>query len=298
VGQHEGATAAPVAAGEVAPPAELEALIDRALQEDIGRGDVTTEAIVPADLMAQAVMLAKAPGRIAGLPVAAAVFKRLDTRVRWEALVAEGTTVEEVPTAIARLSGPARAILSGERVALNLVQRLSGIATLAGRCAAAVEGTGARVLDTRKTTPGLRTLEKYAVRAGGGQNHRFGLYDGVLIKDNHIRAAGGIATAVAAVRGRVPPGLRVEVEARTLAEVAEAVASGAEIILLDNMTPALLREAVALVEGRALLEASGGVTLSTVRQVAETGVDYVSLGLLTHSAPALDISLDITHTEA
>ncbi len=285
-------------AGFPVPRVEIERLIDAALAEDIGPGDVTTLATVAPEAEATAHMLAKAPGRIAGLPVAAAAFARLDPRVQFEFMAAEGTSISMLPQIIATIHGPARSILTGERVALNIVQRLSGVAAMAARCAKAVEGTKARVLDTRKTTPGMRALEKYAVRMGGAHNHRTGLYDGILIKDNHIRAAGGITAAVGAARRYAQPLVRVEVEVSTRAELDEALEAGADMILLDNMKPSMLREAVALVDGRALLEASGGITLQNLREVAETGVDFISLGAITHSAPALDISLDIIGNQA
>jgi len=278
--------------------AAIDRLIDAALDEDIGPGDVTTLSTVPASRRAAAVMLAKAPGTIAGLPVAAAVFARVDPRINFTLVVDDGAVVKGQRDVIARLAGPARSILTGERVALNIVQRLSGVATLTARCVAAVEGTNTRILDTRKTTPGLRALEKYAVRMGGGSNHRTGLYDGVLIKDNHIRAAGGIAAAVASARHALQPLLRVEVEVSTMDELDEALVAAADMILLDNMTLEMLREAAARVRNwtglRPSLEASGGMTLEKLRVVAETGVDFISLGALTHSASALDISLDIT----
>lgn len=258
------------------------------LAEDIGTGDVTSEAVLAEDLACRAVVVAKEPGVVCGLDVAAAVFAELGARL--EPLVEEGARVESGP--LAEVEGPARAVLAGERVALNLLGRLSGIATLTRRFVDAVEGTGVTVLDTRKTTPGLRALEKRAVVSGGGTNHRSGLDDGVLIKDNHLRLTGGVAAAVARAR-EAGTGLPIEVEAETLAQVAEALDAGADIVLLDNMTLDELREAVALTAGRARLEASGGVDLGTVRAIAETGVDYVSAGMLTHSAPALDVSLEV-----
>ncbi len=283
------------------PRAAIDRLIDAALDEDIGPGDVTTLSTVPISRRAAAVMLAKAPGTIAGLPVAAAVFARVDPRIDFTLVVDDGAVVMGQRDVVARLAGSARSILTAERVALNIVQRLSGVATLTARCVAAVEGTDTRILDTRKTTPGLRTLEKYAVRMGGGSNHRTGLYDGVLIKDNHIRAAGGITAAVASARVALQPLLRVEVEVSTMHELDEALDAGADMILLDNMTLEMLREATARVRNwtgvRPSLEASGGMTLEKLRAVAETGVDFISLGALTHSAPALDISLDITGEE-
>jgi nicotinate-nucleotide pyrophosphorylase (carboxylating) len=272
----------------------IDEVIRLALEEDVGPGDWTTEWTVPAERTADAVIVAKAPGVLSGLDVAAAVFRRVDDSLRIEVLLPEGAEVEPGREVI-RLSGSARAILTGERVALNLLQRLSGVATLTRRYVDVVDGTGARILDTRKTTPGLRALEKRAVRAGGGHNHRFGLHDMVLIKENHIAAAGGIRAAVERVRAANDRGLAVEVETTTLDEVREALDVGVDRILLDNMRLSLLREAVAVVRShpapRPETEASGGVSLDTVRAVAEAGVDFVSVGALTHSSPALDLSL-------
>lgn len=270
------------------------ALIELALAEDLLGGDVTTAATVPAAAQAQATLLAKAPGVISGLEVAREVFAQIDPTLEFSPLVEEGTAVP-VMTPVARVAGNARSILAGERLALNLLQRLSGVATSTAQYVAAVEGTRARVVDTRKTTPGLRVLEKAAVRHGGGHNHRFGLGDGVLIKDNHLAAVGGehrVRDAVRAARAAAPHTLRVEVEVTTLPELAEALAAGADIVMLDNMNVSDMRRAVAMAQGRALLEASGGVNLATIREIAETGVDLISVGALTHSAPALDISLD------
>ncbi len=269
----------------------LERIVHAALAEDIGAGDVTTEATVPVDAVGEAELLVKEPGVVCGLRVAEATFRALDPDVRFEALVGDGEVVEP-PVVVARVTGSERAILTGERVALNFVARLSSIATLTRRYVDAVDGTGTAVLDTRKTTPGLRALEKHAVAAGGGKNHRFGLDDAVLIKDNHLRAAGSLSAAVELVRASTD--LPVEVECETLAQVAEALEIGVDAILLDNMTLAELREAVALTRGRARLEASGGVTLETVRAIAETGVDEISVGALTHSARSLDVSLELT----
>ena len=269
-------------------------LIELALAEDLLGGDVTTSGTVPPDAQAQATLLAKAPGVISGLEVAREVFAQVDSTLKFVSLVPDGASVPAM-TPIARVSGNARSILAGERLALNLLQRLSGVATVTARYVTEVEGTKARVVDTRKTTPGLRVLEKAAVRDGGGHNHRFGLGDGVLIKDNHLAAVGGphrVRDAVRAARAAAPHTLRIEVEVTTLAELAEALDAGADVVMLDNMPVAEMREAVALTQGRALLEASGGVNLSTVREIAETGVDLISVGALTHSAPALDISLD------
>ena len=269
----------------------VEAIIRLALSEDIGRGDITTELTVPAENQGQAVILQKASGVLCGMPVVEAVFALLDPRVHVEALAEEGSWGDR--REVARITGPARAILTGERTALNFLQRLSGVATMSHRAREAVEGTAATVLDTRKTTPGHRALEKYAVRVGGCRNHRAGLDDAVLIKDNHIRAAGGISAAVEGARTRVGPAQKIEVEVTNRAELDEALASGAEIIMLDNHTPDAMREAVQYVAGRAKLEASGGITLANLRAVALTGVDYISLGALTHSAGSLDFSLEI-----
>jgi nicotinate-nucleotide pyrophosphorylase (carboxylating) len=269
----------------------LAELVAAALAEDVGAGDVTTEATVDSNARGTAQLLVKEPGIVCGLHAAEAVFRALDRDLHFEPLVEEGTRIE-TPTAVATVAGPLRAILTGERVALNFLARLSGIATLTSRYAAAVEGTGVAILDTRKTTPGLRALEKHAVATGGGRNHRFGLDDGVLIKDNHLRAAGSVAAAVESARAATH--LPIEVECDTLDQVAEALTAGADAILLDNMTRAELREAVALTAGRARLEASGGITLETVRAVAETGVDEISIGALTHSARSLDVSLEVS----
>jgi nicotinate-nucleotide pyrophosphorylase (carboxylating) len=267
------------------------AAVASALAEDVGEGDVTTEVTVSADARGTAQLLVKEPGVVCGLEVAAAVFAAIDRDVHFEPLVEEGSRVDGT-TAVAAVTGPLRAILTGERVALNFVARLSGIATLTRRYVDAVEGTGAAILDTRKTTPGLRLLEKHAVATGGGRNHRVGLFDAVLIKDNHLRAAGSVAVAVE--RARAATALPIEVECDTLTQVTEALEAGADAILLDNMSLGDLREAVALARGRARLEASGGITLDNVRAVAETGVDEISIGALTHSARSLDVSLEVT----
>jgi nicotinate-nucleotide pyrophosphorylase (carboxylating) len=273
-------------------PSLLRALVRRALREDVGPGDVTTESLVPPQAMGRAVMVVKAPGVIAGLEVAAATFRELDDRTVFTVRQGDGTEVAP-GTRVAEVHGPVRALLTGERVALNFVQRLSGIATQTRAYVRAVAGTSARIVDTRKTTPGLRMLEKYAVRVGGGFNHRFGLYDAVLIKDNHLVAAGGITAAIQRARAAIPHTMKVEVEAETLEQVEEAVVAGADIILLDNMAPALLRQAVARIGGRALTEASGGITLENVAEIAATGVDLISVGALTHSVKALDVSLEL-----
>jgi nicotinate-nucleotide pyrophosphorylase (carboxylating) len=270
----------------------VDRVVASALAEDVGAGDLTTEALVSDDARCRALLLLEEPGVVCGVPVAAAVFRMLAPEVRVDALLEEGTAVSDVPATLAEIEGPARAVLTGERVALNLVARLCGVASLTRRFAELVEGTGAAVLDTRKTTPGLRALEKYAVRCGGGSNHRAGLYDALLVKENHVRMAGGVAAAVAAAQARAN-GHSVEIEAESLEQVREALAAGAERILLDNMSPAQVAEAVAAVGGRAQLEASGGVSLATVRAYAETGVDFVSVGALTHSARSLHVSLEV-----
>jgi nicotinate-nucleotide pyrophosphorylase (carboxylating) len=277
-----------VSAGEAAG-----ALIRLALEEDVGEGDWTTLWTVPAERRARARIVGKAPGVVAGMEVAREVFRTVDPGLGFDARVADGGRVRPGEPVVV-LEGAARAILTGERVALNFLQRLSGVATLTRAYVDAVAGAGARILDTRKTTPGLRALEKAAVRAGGGENHRFGLHDMVLIKENHVAAAGGIRAAVEAVRARNERGLTVEVEVTNLAELEEAIRAGVGRVLLDNMDAGAMREAVSRVRaaGAAIeIEASGGIDLSTVRAAAETGVDFVSVGALTHSAPALDLSL-------
>jgi nicotinate-nucleotide pyrophosphorylase (carboxylating) len=284
-------TAPSVAAPAFPASAAVDAIIRLALAEDVGRGDLTTEATVLPESSATADLLQKAPGVVCGLPVVAAVFARLDSRVQVTPQVDEGS-FDASRRVVARISGPAAAILSGERTALNFLQRLSGVATASRRASEIVAGSGARVIDTRKTTPGMRVLEKYAVRVGGASNHRAGLDDGFLIKENHIRAAGGITRAVQAAQRRAAPGQIVEVEVTTLDELDEALASGATLILLDNFSLEQMRAAVAQTRGLARLEASGGITLDNLSDVARTGVDFVSLGALTHSARALDFSLD------
>ena len=268
-------------------------LIALALAEDLAQGDVTSASVIPATLAARAEVLVKAAGVIAGLEVAEAVCAAVDPSLAWQALAIDGQRVEP-GTVVATIAGPARSILAAERTLLNFVQRLSGIATLTARYVAAIEGTGARLVDTRKTTPGWRALEKAAVRAGGGHNHRFNLGDGVLIKDNHLALAGqNIAGAVAAARANAPHTLRVEVEVESLDGLRAALDARADIVLLDNMPLDMMREAVGIAGRRALLEASGGITLERIRAVAETGVDLISCGAVTHSATALDISLEV-----
>lgn len=274
--------------------AYLAAKADEALREDLGEPprDLTTAAVVPASLCAEAVLIARRDGVLAGLFVAAEVFRRVDATTELTALAAEGSRLA-AGQALARVRGRLAALLMAERVALNFVQRLSGVATLTRRYADAVEGTAAVVLDTRKTTPGLRPLERYAVLAGGGVNHRYNLAGSVLIKDNHVAAAGGVREAV---RRAHAAGLSVEVEVEDLDQLADALAEGAEAVLLDNMTPARVAEAVRVAAGRAPLEVSGGVDLTTVAAYAATGVDRISVGALTHSAPALDISMEVERT--
>jgi nicotinate-nucleotide pyrophosphorylase (carboxylating) len=271
---------------------ELQRKIEEWLQEDIGFGDVTTMSTIPEAEQGVGILYAKEAGIIAGLPVAQLVFETVDPALSFIALVKEGARVEKGEQ-IAEVSGSVRSILSGERLALNLLQRLSGIATRTSQYVQAVAGTKARVVDTRKTTPGLRMLEKYAVRVGGGHNHRYALYDAVMIKDNHIKGAGGIARAVASARAAIPHTMTIEVETESLDQVQEALDAGADIIMLDNMPLDVMKQAVALIDGRAVVEASGGVTLETIRAIAETGVDVISVGALTHSVKALDISLDL-----
>jgi nicotinate-nucleotide pyrophosphorylase (carboxylating) len=270
----------------------VEQAVTRALREDIGAGDITTDAIVEAEARCRAEIIAKAEGVIAGLALARATFAALDPGLAFECAVSDGDRVK-VGTAVARLAGRTAAILTGERTALNFLQRMSGIATATARYVEAVKGTNAVICDTRKTAPGLRELDKYAVRAGGGRNHRVGLYDGVLIKDNHIRAAGGVAEAVKRARRAAHHLVRIEAEVQSLDQIPEAIGAGAEALLLDNMSAADVARAVEMIAGRCQIEASGGVTLESVRALAECGVDYISVGALTHSAVALDLSLEI-----
>ncbi len=274
-------------------PLLYEPVVRRALREDLGRaGDLTTDAIVPPDAQAEGRLVARAAGRVAGLEVASAVFRLLDARVAVEVALPDGADAA-AGAALAVVRGPARPILTGERTALNILGRLCGIATATRTVVEAIRPHPARVVCTRKTTPGLRALEKYAVRAGGGSNHRFGLDDAVLVKDNHRVAAGGLRPAVLRVRAAVGHMVKVEVEVDTLEELAEALDLGVDAILLDNLPPAALREAVRMARGRAITEASGGITPETAAAVAATGVDLLSLGWLTHSVPALDVALDL-----
>jgi nicotinate-nucleotide pyrophosphorylase (carboxylating) len=267
-------------------------VIEAALAEDVGRGDVTTDAIVPADRRASADVVVKAAGVVCGLAAAHEVFRRLDPAAAMTVHVPDGGAVDDPPRTVATVTASARAILTGERTALNLLQRGSGIATATRRYVRAVGGTGCVILDTRKTAPGLRDLDKAAVACGGGGNHRRGLFDAILIKDNHLALAGGVRPAVEAARAAAP-GMPVQVEVESLEQLDEALAAGADALLLDNMPPRLLRRAVERTAGRARLEASGGITLDTVRGVAESGVDAISVGALTHSVTALDIALEV-----
>jgi nicotinate-nucleotide pyrophosphorylase (carboxylating) len=286
----------------VTPQLELDSIyltriVSAALAEDVGPGDVTTLATIPATARCVAELNSRAAGVAAGLPVAIEAFRQLDPDAQIEEFKHDGDTIG-VGDRLLTIRGRARAVLTAERVALNFSQRMTGIATLTARYVQAVAGTNAIIIDTRKTTPGLRQLEKYAVRCGGGQNHRFGLFDGVLIKDNHIASVDGVGAAVQAARRSVPHSLKVEVECDTLDQVREAVEAGADAILLDNMAAPMLREAVELIGGRALAEASGGINLDTVRAAAEAGVNLISVGALTHSAPSLDLGLDFRLDDA
>jgi nicotinate-nucleotide pyrophosphorylase (carboxylating) len=273
-------------------PEAMKRVVSSALAEDLLLGDPTSEGLFTADEAATMAVLVKEPGVVCGLPVVRAVFAALDSAVTVTVAINDGERVDSVPAEIARIVGPARALLAGERTALNVLGRLSGIATLTARCVAELDGTGATLLDTRKTTAGLRDLEKYAVRCGGGRNHRMNLGEALLVKDNHLRLAGGIEAAVSLLR-RSAPRLRLEVEAETLSDVQAALDAGVNRILLDNMSLDEMREAVDMVGGRVETEASGGITLANLRQVGETGVDFVSLGALTHSARSLDVSLEV-----
>lgn len=270
-------------------------VVAMALREDIGSGDLTSLSVIPATAQIEGRFEMREAGVVCGLPIIREVFSQIDPAIEVGYAVAEGSQVE-AGTVIATVRGPARGILSGERVALNLAQRMSGTATATARYVDAIKGTKARILDTRKTTPGLRALEKYAVRVGGGTNHRFALYDGVMLKDNHLALLAsqgiGLTEAIRRAQAAVGPMVRVEVEVENIADAIVAAEAGASMILLDNMSPADMAEVVRALNGRALLEASGGITLSTVRAVAESGVDFISVGALTHAARALDIGLD------
>jgi nicotinate-nucleotide pyrophosphorylase (carboxylating) len=270
----------------------IKQVIDFALEEDIGSGDITTNSLIPADLCTKATVVVKSSGVIAGLKVAEYVFRTLSPEITWKSFANDGDRVAKGDV-ILEISGSYRALLSGERLALNFLQRMSGIATMTANCVDSLAGYKTKILDTRKTAPGLRLLDKYAVKVGGGTNHRIGLYDMVLIKDNHIKVAGGITKAVAEIKKSVPVGIQIEVETSTLDEVKEALAAGAGIIMLDNMPIQTMAESVKLINGRAKVEASGNMTLERLREVAATGVDFISIGALTHSVEAFDISMNI-----
>ena len=272
-------------------PLQYEPILINALAEDIGTGDITTALTVPSEARSYAVMLAKADGIVAGLVVAECAFRMVEPQAQVKFLKKDGDRITPGEPLL-HVRGFARGLLTAERVALNFVQRLSGTATMTARFVEMVQGTNARIVETRKTTPGLRTLEKYAVRVGGGHNHRIGLSDGILIKDNHLAAGGGVGACIGRARKSAPHPLRIEVECKTLEQVDEALGAGVDIILLDNMPVEKMRQAVLHIAGRAITEASGGINLQTVAAVAQTGVDIISVGALTHSAPALDIALD------
>ena len=284
----------PLALPATRPPNDLliEPVVRRALEEDLGRaGDVTSELTIPPEQVASARLVARQQGTLSGVIAAACAFRLINPTIEFHVETPDGSQVTAGAT-IATVEGSARGILTAERVALNFLGHLSGVATATHALVDAVKGTNTRIVCTRKTTPGLRVLEKYAVRCGGGLNHRFGLDDAVLIKDNHIAAAGGITAAIARVRAGIGHMVKIELEVDTLVQLEEALALGVDTILLDNMAPSILRQAVAVTSGRALLEASGGVTLASVRTIAETGVDYISSGAITLSAPNLDVALD------
>lgn len=266
-----------------------EVLFDLAYAEDIGDGDITTNNLIPPEQNKTAVLVAKEEGVIAGLPVAEMVFKKFDKNIEWNVKIPDGSKVY-TGDILVEFKGNYRALLTGERKALNFLQRLSGIATYANQCIKEVEGHKVEILDTRKTLPGYRYLDKYAVRMGGASNHRFGLYDMVMIKDNHIQVAGGITKAVEAIRKKIPKSIKIEVETTTLEQVKEALEAQVDIIMLDNMSSQMMSEAVEMINKRAKIEASGNMTIKRIRKVAATGVDYISIGALTHSVKALDIS--------
>lgn len=270
----------------------IEKIISLAIEEDINTGDITTNALIPEESRATAEMTAKAPGIVSGLDIALRVFKYIDGTTVWTPLVKEGERVSKGDK-IARIEGSYRALLTAERTALNILQRMSGIATATAIFVKELEGTNTRLLDTRKTAPGMRLLDKMAVKAGGATNHRMGLYDMALIKDNHIKVAGGITNAVKQVRASIPAGIKIEVEVTDLNETREALAAGADIIMLDNMTNEAMAEAVKVIDRRAETEASGNMNVQRLKEVAATGVDYISVGALTHSVTALDISMNI-----
>ena len=270
----------------------IDKIIEQALLEDIGTGDITTDSIIPNNLKTRGIIKTKEEGVIAGLGIANLVFKKLDSNITFQENIEDGTKVSQNKI-LAEITGPARIMLKGERVALNFLQRMSGIATTTAKFYEEIKGFPVRIVDTRKTTPGLRILEKYAVRMGGGSNHRFGLYDAVLIKDNHIAVAGSIKSAVNSVRKQISHTIKIEVEVENLSQLQEALEMKVDIVMLDNMSLNMMREAVKIAKGKTLIEASGGITLKNVREIAQTGVDLISVGALTHSVKALDISMEI-----
>ncbi len=270
----------------------IKPVIDYALNEDIGSGDITTNSLIPLDLQARATMVAKSTGIVAGLSVAEYIFRTLSTDIVWKPLVEDGDTIQKGEI-ILEVSGSYRALLTGERLALNFLQRMSGIATMTNKCVRELTGYKTSILDTRKTVPGLRLLDKYAVLMGGGTNHRIGLYDMVLIKDNHIKIAGGITNAVTQIKKNIPSTIKLEVEVTSLEEVYEALTAGVDVIMLDNMTLEVMSESVKIINGRAKVEASGNMTIDRLKDVAATGVDFISVGALTHSVKAFDISMNI-----
>ncbi|MBE3036576.1 MAG: carboxylating nicotinate-nucleotide diphosphorylase [Candidatus Atribacteria bacterium] len=270
----------------------IDKIIEQALLEDIGTGDITTEYIIPSNLKAKGIIKTSEEGVVAGLDITCLVFKKLDSEICFQPKIEDGNKI--LPGEIlTEITGPARTILQGERVALNFLQRMSGIATFTSKFCQEVKDFPVRIVDTRKTTPGLRILEKYAVRMGGGYNHRFGLYDAVLIKDNHIAVAGGIKSAVNSVRKQISHTVKIEVEVENLSQLQEALKVQVDIIMLDNMDLETMKEAVKIVNGKALIEASGGITLEKVRKIAQTGVNLISIGALTHSVKSLNISMEI-----
>ncbi|MBA7498967.1 putative nicotinate-nucleotide pyrophosphorylase [carboxylating] [subsurface metagenome] len=270
----------------------IDKIIEQALLEDIGTGDITTESIIPSNLKAKGIIKTPEEGVVAGLNIACLVFQKLDSEIIFQEKIKDGTQVVRGKV-LAEITGSAQIILKGERVALNFLQRMSGIATITSKFCQQVKDFSVRIVDTRKTTPGLRILEKYAVRMGGGYNHRFGLYDAVLIKDNHIASAGGIKSAVNSVRKQISHTVKIEVEVESLSQLQEALEMKVDIIMLDNMDLNTMKKAVKMVKGKVLIEASGGITLEKVREIAQTGVDLISIGSLTHSVKSLDISMEI-----
>ncbi|HZK92584.1 MAG TPA: carboxylating nicotinate-nucleotide diphosphorylase [Prolixibacteraceae bacterium] len=270
----------------------IKSVIDYALKEDIGNGDITTNSLIPLDLRTKATMVAKSTGVIAGLAIAEYVFRTLSADITWKSFVNDGDKVSKGDLLL-EISGSYRALLTGERVALNFLQRMSGIATMTANYVDTLKGYKTKILDTRKTVPGLRLLDKYAVMMGGGTNHRIGLYDMVLIKDNHIKIAGGITNAVTQIKKNLPEGIKIEVETTTIEEVHEALATGVDIIMLDNMLNSTMTESVRIIGGHAKVEASGNMTMDRLKEVAATGVDFISIGALTHSVTAFDISMNI-----